>query len=175
MNEHQKQIIRKLRHFEYKKGALTVFCDAVEYLTINTVLAFDIANIARRRERLDAILKEYDGADAPVFHEVCSGIAQMLNGMPDNFGDYLGEIYMEIDAGKRHSGQFFTPMSVSRLIAKISFAKPDLEKPVITIGEPACGALSPSSSPGWLIRSKSGLMSSGLVTLADEVSHLPNL
>ncbi|MCL2796773.1 MAG: SAM-dependent methyltransferase [Firmicutes bacterium] len=140
MNENQKRILKLLGHFTYRRDAVTVFCDAVEYLTLRTVLAFDIANVRPRADRMAEIISAYDKSDRLAFDAICDEIVRMLGRMPDDFSDYLGEIYMAIDTGKKRGGQFFTPMSVSRLIAKMNFAATDVSKPVVTVGEPACGA-----------------------------------
>jgi N-6 DNA Methylase len=56
--------------------------------------------------------------------------------------DTLGELYMSLDFGNSHTGQFFTPSSVSELMARLTYsdAFTTLETPFITVSEPACGA-----------------------------------
>lgn len=57
--------------------------------------------------------------------------------------DLLGNIFMELELGDSWKGQFFTPSSVSNLMAKINFPnlKADLGvKDFLTISDPACGA-----------------------------------
>jgi type I restriction-modification system DNA methylase subunit len=140
MNNQQKEIIKLIRHFTYRKDALTVFCDAVEYLALKTALGTDIYNSVSRAARMEAILSSYDTSDLALFNTICHELVQMLSLMTYAFNDYLGELYMELDAGKKRLGQFFTPMSVSRLMAKLNFLDAEFTKPMTTINEPACGS-----------------------------------
>lgn len=53
-------------------------------------------------------------------------------------GDYLGELYMQIEAGNKNAGQYFTPYDVSKFMAEITLGElPD--KPFI-LNEPCCGS-----------------------------------
>jgi type I restriction-modification system DNA methylase subunit len=54
--------------------------------------------------------------------------------------DVLGELYMKLNLGNAKTGQFFTPNSVSKLMAKISYDNDfkELKQPFIILSEPAC-------------------------------------
>ncbi len=56
--------------------------------------------------------------------------------------DVLGRLYMELELGSTHTGQFFTPPELSELMARLSYgdALATLDKPFVTLQEPACGA-----------------------------------
>ncbi len=56
--------------------------------------------------------------------------------------DVLGQLYMELELGNQNTGQFFTPSSLSELMAQINYGDElkDMKKPFITLSEPACGA-----------------------------------
>nr|WP_198426219.1 N-6 DNA methylase [Acinetobacter baumannii] len=57
--------------------------------------------------------------------------------------DVLGSIYMELEIGNDHIGQYFTPSEVSNLCAQVVITdlKKQLEEEgVISISDPACGA-----------------------------------
>lgn len=63
------------------------------------------------------------------------------------FRDFAGEIYMQSGTSNDKSGQFFTPYSVSKMMAEVNVDKDKLKAEiaadpdkVITIGEPTCGA-----------------------------------
>ena len=58
--------------------------------------------------------------------------------------DFLGHVYMYQEMGNEHAGQFFTPSSVAKMMARVSLG--DMKKAVeesqcgyITINDPACG------------------------------------
>lgn len=60
--------------------------------------------------------------------------------MIDDFGDHLGELYMEVAGDQKSSGQYFTPYQVSRLISEITFAQKPPENKVTTLNELTCGS-----------------------------------
>ena len=37
-----------------------------------------------------------------------------------SYEDFLGELYMDLGASNERNGQFFTPMSISRVMAKLA-------------------------------------------------------
>lgn len=96
----------------------------------------------REARYLDTIGK-YTPEEQKVFPKL---FALVVNGMdrgPDQ--DYLGELYMLLNLGNPHSGQFFTPYDVCLCMANIDLdsacVKASLEKHgYISIADPACGA-----------------------------------
>ena len=140
MQEQQKEIIKKLEYFAYRKNIREVFCEVIEFEALKIALLCDIHNSKIRMQKQKEILNRYNKSDLPKFYEICYAIEKMLVGMIDNFDDYLGGIYMKIGAANKHNQQFFTPMSVGRLMAAINLTELDLSKPIISIGEPACGS-----------------------------------
>ncbi|WP_454688220.1 N-6 DNA methylase [Achromobacter aloeverae] len=60
-----------------------------------------------------------------------------------DFADILGQLYMALNLGNSHRGQFFTPYEVSKLCTGLSLANAPLmvgHQGYIRILEPACGA-----------------------------------
>lgn len=60
-------------------------------------------------------------------------------------GDWLGELYHQFEANSKSAGQFFTPYSVSSMMARMTFTKDTVDKAIdkqgyVTMQEPACGA-----------------------------------
>lgn len=58
-------------------------------------------------------------------------------------GDFLGQIFMSLEIGSTEMGQFFTPYSLSQLMARLTAGnvKQQLERePFIMLDEPAAGA-----------------------------------
>lgn len=78
--------------------------------------------------------------------EDVSAISRMLAlvfmAQHDNDGDFLGECLMEMEMGSKDIGQFFTPYSVSRMMAKLSLThhtELSCRKGYLTLSEPAAG------------------------------------
>ena len=56
------------------------------------------------------------------------------------FQDFLGSAYMRLGIGNEAGGQFFTPYHICKLMAEVEVGGMDLDKDVITVSEPSCGA-----------------------------------
>jgi len=115
----------------------TVFSDFV------TISAISLHNAVNKLDHLEAeymeIIKKYSKEEALLFSKLLGIVIDLLEDEPK---DVLGELYMELNLGNAKTGQFFTPNSVSELMAKISYDDDlkELKKPFITLSEPACGA-----------------------------------
>ena len=58
--------------------------------------------------------------------------------------DFIGDIYMEAEVSNSRAGQFFTPYTLAKMSAGLTFNKEAADaaiasKGFITVGEPACG------------------------------------
>lgn len=101
-------------------------------------------------QRYLSVVKKYRKEDLEVFVEALAvfmgWIEKAMNGdIP--FRDFAGEIYMASGTSSDKAGQFFTPYSVSHLMAECNFDKDKLKVEitadpdhVVTIYEPTCGA-----------------------------------
>ena len=140
MQDYKKEIVKILDHFSYRKSRIDVFKDACEFDALTIACLFDPFKKDMRNKRRQEILDVYTGQDKSVFNNICDKIIEMLSNMLDDFQDYLGEIFMNIQAGNKRNGQFFTPYHVANFMAKVQFVeKPSTEK-IITISEPCCGS-----------------------------------
>lgn len=81
-----------------------------------------------------SIIKKYNKKDANAFAKLLFYVIQGLNA---RFGDFLGECYMSLNVNNKHTGQFFTPYSISKLMAAMI---PIPEKKKICLCEPTCGS-----------------------------------
>lgn len=86
-----------------------------------------------------AIVKRYNKEEAIEFSQL---LARLVLLMDDEPRDVLGPLYMELELGNDHTGQFFTPHEVCTLMAQVSYGAElaMLTKPFVTLSEPACGA-----------------------------------
>jgi type I restriction-modification system DNA methylase subunit len=140
MNDLQKKIIKGLDYFTYKRRIPEVFNDAVEYNALVVALSCDINRKLERKNRQHEILSQYDDKTLKSAFKERSDIFKLLIEMPDNFGDYLGEIYMSIGAANKSQQQCFTPFDVSRLVAKLNLINIDKTKEIISINDCCCGS-----------------------------------
>jgi hypothetical protein len=100
----------------------------------------------RHKERVDefnGIHAEYD-TDRSQFDDLKKLVVDMLASAArsNDFGDHLGNIYMEIvpPSKAQGTGQFFTPYHVSELLAQINLGDVSPDGKVISINDPCCGA-----------------------------------
>jgi type I restriction-modification system DNA methylase subunit len=108
-----------------------------------TMAAFSVHNAVRMDEKLEAeymtIVQRYTKEEAISFSHLLAMLVNMLEPAPR---DVLGTIFMELDFGGTHNGQFFTPHHISELMAQIGYGEQleNLDVPFVTLCEPACGA-----------------------------------
>lgn len=96
--------------------------------------------IAQEREdEYLKIIRSYDKQDQEAFPLLFAHLVGMLDPEPR---DILGPLYMELEVASKDQGQFFTPPELSELMARLSYGPElaNLQKPFVTVSEPACGA-----------------------------------
>ena len=104
----------------------------------NTV---DHTNAKVREEAYKKIAGKYKPAECERFAEMLAAVVTGMDNNPDQ--DFLGELYMSLELGNDHAGQFFTPYSVCRCMAEITDT--DLKARIerdgwVSVNDPACGA-----------------------------------
>ena len=108
-----------------------------------TVAAIAIHNAARKDETLEAeymdIVGRYTKEEAISLSHLLAMLVNMLEPTPR---DVLGTLFMDLNLGSSHTGQFFTPHHISELMALIGYGEQleNLDVPFVTLSEPACGA-----------------------------------
>lgn len=86
-------------------------------------------------------IKKYNKQEQPLFSELAAHTVMALEENPEQ--DFLGSIYMSLNLGNQHNGQFFTPYHVCELMAEVTMQDAVLkieEEGYITINDPCCGA-----------------------------------
>ncbi|NDL64238.1 N-6 DNA methylase [Acerihabitans arboris] len=135
----------------YKNRFISLFNETARYhhrlrvfRDFITLAAASIHNGIRFDEMLEQEYREtirhYEATDADRMAQL---LAEVVMGLENEGGDFLGSLFMQLELGDAGRGQFFTPMSVSRMMAEIQMADVEKlleEKPYITVYEPACGS-----------------------------------
>lgn len=86
-------------------------------------------------------IKKYNKQEQPLFPELAAHTVMALEDNPEQ--DFLGSIYMSLNLGNQHNGQFFTPYHVCELMAEVTMQDSVMrieEDGYITINDPCCGA-----------------------------------
>lgn len=108
-----------------------------------TMSAITLRNAVVMNDELEQeylkIIGSYQKADQQVFPQLLALVVEMLQFEPR---DVLGNLYEGLELTSKNVGQFFTPKPVSELMAEILHGEElrQLDKPFITLSEPACGA-----------------------------------
>ena len=156
-DEHQKALVDLIKAFGYRHRASDVFSDFVEMSALSLSNAVDLAQRDGREARYMDIVKKYTKEEVDQFpkmlgHLVLTYERRMTDVLPGSpapvrvaggFGDVLGHTYMLLELGNDRAGQFFTPYSVSSMMAamQVNDHDPDVaEHGFITVMEPTCGA-----------------------------------
>lgn len=140
-NDLEKQFLNRFRSLCQTRSSWQVWADFI------TVAAISLANsVDRHSEDYDKREKEYEdcierlgGIDVPA--EMFGIIVMALEENPEQ--DFLGSMFMKLELRNHWKGQFFTPYSVCKMMAKINvseIASTIETKGWASVNDPACGA-----------------------------------
>lgn len=167
-------IVRLMREFSHSHNQYTVFSDFIEISAIAISNKIDAPRFEAREKRYLEIVGKYKPEEVQRF---CAMFAELhmcyrarVDALgdqvaspaaltaADSLGDVLGEIFMALDLGNDRAGQFFTPYSVSLLMAMMTIGDGAAvrEKGFITLQEPACG------SAGMVVATAQAMHAAGL-------------
>ncbi|MFM0608792.1 N-6 DNA methylase [Paraburkholderia sediminicola] len=149
------ELIKSMREFSHSHDPYTVFSDFVEMCALALSNRFDHPQFDAREKRYLDIVGKYKAEEVQRFAAMFAALQMCYRtrvdaigdpgcpGIPgDGLGDVLGEIFMALELGNDRAGQFFTPYSVSLLMAMmiVGDAASVREKGFVTLQEPACGS-----------------------------------
>lgn len=138
---HQAALGKVLRDIGYRHGLWQVFRDFVAMGAIALSNATDKRNFEAREAEYMTIVGRYTKDEA---NELARGFAHVVMGLEAaGFADFLGSLYMSLELGDAWKGQYFTPYTISRLMAGISMgdkATTEIEaKGFIEVMDPCIG------------------------------------
>ena len=126
------QIINEINKMGGQYHPHNIFQDWVEMTGIS------ISNQVYYNEQLEQeylnIAKKYTNEQIVKFSEMSAHLVYLFE---EKISDYLGEIYMKLDAGSSRTGQFFTPFHICEMMASISLQNYNGE--YVILNEPSCG------------------------------------
>lgn len=104
--------------------------------------AVDQLNAPGRTETYLNMVKKYTPSECEAFGEMLAEVVYGMDENPDQ--DFLGELYMGLDLGNEHRGQFFTPYNVCKMMGKMMYGDVLQERVKqdgwISVSDPCCGA-----------------------------------
>lgn len=136
--EQAKEHIRKtINSMAGRYSKYNIFRDFITLSACTISNSIDKFHYEKREEMYMNTITKYTREEADKFAEMLAMITIGFSG--GMMGDFLGELYMSMEFGDKHTGQFFTPYHVSKLSAQLIGAELD-ENETITLNEPSVGS-----------------------------------
>ena len=141
------EIIKLIEKFAYGINKTKIISDVFECGAIAISNIVDLSQKEPREKRYTDVIRSYGPEDRKRLCDVFSLIFALCSSVVyDNgvFDDYLGDLFMKLNQGNSHSGQFFTPYHISKFMAECTFASDVIgEKTkndgILTICDPCSG------------------------------------
>ncbi len=127
-----KYIIDNINRMAGKYTPHQVFADWVEMSALS--IAQSIEPAEEREEAFFSIARKYSEDD---FFTLGCMLGRLSFLLGNGLDDYLGKIYMELSTGNSHTGQFFTPFHVCKMMASVALA--DYKGGIEYLNEPSSG------------------------------------
>lgn len=137
----RKDLVRLLRENAHARHMWEVWRDFVEMAALAVSNSVDVEQRAAREERYLAIAGRYTREQLDRFGSALGALTCALEEEPT---DVLGATYMELEISNSDAGQFFTPMSLCRVMAGVQvddeLKAKIAERGFVTALDPAVGA-----------------------------------
>lgn len=141
--DHQKELLKLFGSLAHRHSAWQVFADFVEAATISLSNAVDWAQRDPREERYMALIKRYKPHELATFPKM---MTELTLAMEEEPSDILGRTFHDLELHNKWSGQFFSPYSLCRMMAKMTLGdEKDVRDRIAKRGflaaqEPCCGS-----------------------------------
>ena len=125
-----------IKQLSYTRHTWQVWQDFCELAALSLANATMFSE-AREARYMDTIGR-YEPKEVQLFPKLLGMVTEALE---VEFQDFLGQMFMDLEMGNKWRGQFFTPYSVCKMMAQMSFLNPDEfnDGKIVTLNEPACG------------------------------------
>lgn len=143
LNQSQKDFLRVFSDLCYSKSDWQVWTDFIYLAAVAIANSVDREGPVHdaREERCMTVLNGYRESERAQFPDLLDILVNALEQNPDQ--DFLGEMFMVMELGSHWHGQFFTPYSVCRMMAKMQITSSEKEVKArgwVGVNDPACGA-----------------------------------
>ncbi|MEK8034239.1 N-6 DNA methylase [Ideonella sp. DXS29W] len=140
LDPHLTALAKLIEQNAHQHRSFTVFTDFCELAALSISNAVDRLHYAKREERYLQIAGKYSAEEMARFPRMLAELVQSLEACRH---DALGSLFMACEFGDDAKGQFFTPYSLSSLMARMLLgdaADVVARGDFVTVNEPACGA-----------------------------------
>lgn len=139
--EAQKGIAKSFESLCGRHGRWEVWADWITLSACSISNAVDISHREQREKTYRTVQEKYTPEELSVMGEMFGMLVLSFDENPDQ--DILGDLYMNLNLGNEHIGQFFTPYTICRLMASMNIGniKAEVEeRGWIGVSDPTCGA-----------------------------------
>lgn len=138
----QRDLLKIFDEACYRHNRWQVWSDFVVMSAISISNAVDQSHFDTREKMYMSIATKYNEREIKCFAEMFARIVTAIDMNPDQ--DFLGDLFMSLGLGNESGGQFFTPYSVCRAMAAMTYGE-DLKAKIekqgwVSVNDPACGA-----------------------------------
>ena len=142
-NEHQRELEKIYNRLCYRFSRYEVWQDAIWMFACTISNAIDQRYAEEREAQYMRIVQKYSADERELFPRLFGSIINGMEEYPDC--DFLGELYMGLELGNKHVGQFFTPYSLCKLMARCDIQMDVIDQEMakhgfISVNDCACGA-----------------------------------
>ena len=142
-NERQRELEKLYGKLCHRYSRYEVWQDMVVMIACTIANAVDKRHFDEREAMYMRIVPKYSKEELDIFPVFFTHIVMGMEENPDC--DFLGELYMNLELGNKHAGQFFTPYSVCRMMAEVAIDEDLLKSQIekhgwISVNDCACGA-----------------------------------
>lgn len=140
----KKEFIQCFDQLCQRHNRWTVWCDLMQMGATSISNAVDMHDHRRWEEREKAylqVVRKYNEVEMQFMPQLFAMIITSLDQGPDQ--DFLGELYMNLNLGNSHNGQFFTPYHLCSCMARMNMdglQSALSQKRWVSVSDPCCGA-----------------------------------
>ena len=141
------EIVKLIEKSAYGTDKTRLISNVFECGAIAISNLLDLTQKDEREKRYTEIMNNYKPEDRNSLCNIFSKIYALCSSIVYDdgiFKDYLGELFMRLNQGNSHTGQFFTPYHISKFMAECTLL-PDIVKEktqndgILTISDPCSG------------------------------------
>ena len=137
----QKEFLNVFKQFSSRHRSWDIWRDFITMFACSLSNPTDKEHYDEREALYLRTIKKYNKKEQELFPELAAHTVMALEKNPEQ--DFLGSIFMSLNLGNEHNGQFFTPYHVCELMAEVTME--DVVQKVkkdgyISIHDPCCGA-----------------------------------
>jgi hypothetical protein len=140
-NDSEKEFLKIFKRLTYRHRPWDIWRDFVTMFACTISNSLDKTNYNKREELYLRTIHRYNKDEQNMFPELVTQIVMAMEQNPEQ--DFLGHIFMNLELGNVHTGQFFTPYDICDMMARVTLS--DVVAIVerngyISINDPCCGA-----------------------------------